>query len=149
MNSAFGKVIEDEKIESISDFQISIDTVYHDKLNADFFIYEMRMSMNFAPQTIEFEGSAFATIPFGGAEIGGFGSSYLRSINFAKPAVVIHFPQGKFGVLFCPLLNFNKPIIIKEEDGERFAKLVKEKYSIPLEGLVASIGNSMKMIVIE
>lgn len=148
MTSAFEKVIADEKIESISDFQIAIDTVYHEKTNAYFFIYAMKMSMNIVPQTIKIKANEFNPILFGGPEIGGFGSSYLRSIDFLKPAVAIHFPQGKFGILFCPLLNFNKGLIIKEEDGENFAKLVKKRYGIPLEGIVASNGYAMKRIVI-
>jgi len=149
MNSAFESVIADEKIESVADFQITVDTVYHEKLNANFFIYAMKMSMSFAPKTITLKGNDFATIPFGGPETGGFGTSYLRSIDFLKPAVGIHFPQGKFGVLFCPLLNFNKGILIKEEDGEKFAEIIKEKFGVPLEGLVASNGNAMKMIVMK
>jgi hypothetical protein len=147
MNSAFKKVIEDEQIESISDFQIEIDTVYQESLNADFFIYAMNMSMNFAPQTLSFKSGERKSIPFGGAEIGGFGSSYLRSIDFLKPAIAIHFPQGKFGVLFCPLINYNKAIVIKEDDGENFANFIKEKYGVHLEGLVSANGNAIKLIV--
>ncbi|MDO3696047.1 hypothetical protein QVZ41_14435 [Wenyingzhuangia sp. chi5] len=149
MSDAFEKVIADETIESISDFQIAINTVYHQETDSDFFIYEMRMNMSFAPQTITVKKNEPVSIPFGGPEIGGFGSSYLRSIDFLRPAIAIHFPQGKFGILFCPLLNFNKGIIEKIEDGEDFAKLIKEKYGIPLEGIVASNGSRMKRIVIK
>ena len=120
------------------------------KSNNDFFIYAMKMMMNIAPQTIKIDKAGeYVNIPFGGAEIGGFGTSYLRSYDFLKPAIAIHFPQGKFGVLFCPMINYNKGIVIKEEDGERFAKLIKEKYGILLEGFVSSQGFAMKRIVIE
>ena len=154
MTSAFNKVISDESIESVSDFQITVDTVYHDKLNADFFIYAMNMSMNLAPQSHELKldkgkNKVSVKIPFGGPEIGSFGSSYLRSYDFLKPAIAIHFPQGKFGVLFCPMISFNKGIIIKEQDGETFAQKIKDVYDIPLEGLVASQGFAIKRIVIK
>lgn len=145
MEKAFSVVVNDGTIDTVSDFQISSVTVYHEGLQSLMFIYDFKTMMNFAPGTITLDSNnPRAHIPFGGPEEGGFGNSYLRSINVHTAGIAIHFPQGKFGVLFCPALNQNKAIIIKNEDGEDFANEVFKKYGIALEGLVAKDGFVLK-----
>ena len=147
MESALASVIKDEKIESVSDFQISVETVYHDNMKGYFFVYATKTSMSYAKQTFKVTNENFLVIPFGGPEIGAYGITYLRSIHILKPAIAIHFPQGKFGVLFYPQNSYNKAIIRKIEDGEEFIKEIKEEFGIPLEGLIAKNGDSLKYII--
>ncbi|WP_300567291.1 hypothetical protein [Flavobacterium sp.] len=153
MESAFDNVIKDEKIPTISDFQISIETIFQPQLNSFIFAYTDKFLMSYAPQNFTMqinpgEKSATHHLGFGGADIGGFGTSYLRSINVFQPAIAIHFPQGEFGVLFCPQINYNKPIIFTQQpDGENFAIEIWEKYKIALQGFVAKDGFAFKYIV--
>lgn len=152
MESAFAEVISDEKIPSVSDFQISVETDFLDEIKSLAFIYKFKTSMSFAPQNIVLqpkpgENKVTFQIPFGGAEIGGFGISYLRSTMYIRPAIAMHFPQGEFGVLFCPEINLNKAIIFNNQpDGEDFVNEVMKKYGISLQGMVAKNGNSFKNV---
>ncbi|SNY92519.1 hypothetical protein [Flagellimonas pacifica] len=149
MSLAFKKVIDDEKIPSVSDFQISVEAKPYGESSSSIFVYELKTELNFAPQTISIKGGKhFTPITVGGPEIGGYGICYLRSISTYKPGIAIHFPQGEFGVLFCPKINHNKPIIIKEKDGEVFAKKIWKKYEVGLQGIVLKDGFAMKHIVI-
>jgi hypothetical protein len=148
MGIAFSEVIKDEKISGISDFQIGIETVYHEELKSLIFIYEFKAEFNFANQKVSVPGGKqFTPMKVGGAQIGGYGICYLRSVNVYQPGVAIHFPQGGFGMLFCPKLNHNKAIIIKEKDGEDFAKKVWDLHNIALEGIVLKDGFAFKYIV--
>ncbi len=152
MEEAFSAVISDEKIPSVSDFQISVETDFCEEANSSFFIYSFKTIMNVAPHsfTTKLENGKEVIIPMmhGDADVGSFGMSYLRSIEYFKPAIGIHFPQGKFGVLFCPMLNRNKAIVLKNQvDGEDFVNEVKKTYNISLQGLVAKDGNSFKNVV--
>ena len=150
MEESFDRIVKDEKIETVSDFQISTETVFHSESKSHIFIYGFKTSISFAPQTFKSKSrTTTITIPHGGPEIGGFGACYLRSININEPGIAIHFPQGKFGVLFCPKLSRNNAIIIKEPDGECFAYEIKKKYGIVLEGLVTKNGNAIKYIITE
>ncbi|UWX54863.1 hypothetical protein NYZ99_19295 [Maribacter litopenaei] len=150
MGIAFSEVIKDEQISSVSDFQIGVDTVYHQDLKSLIFIYEFKAEFSFANQKIKVPGGKhFTPMNVGGAPIGGYSICYLRSVNVYKPGVAIHFPQGEFGMLFCPKLNHNKAIVIKEKDGEYFAKKVWELYNIALEGIVLKNGFTFKYIVNE
>ena len=147
MGIAFSEVIKDEKIPSVSDFRIGIDTVFHEELKSLIFIYEFKAEFSFANQIIKTPSGKQTPIKVGGAEIGGYGICYLRSVNVYEPGIAIHFPQGGFGMLFCPKLNHNKAIIIKEDDGEDFAKKVWSLYKIALEGIVLKDGFAFKYIV--
>ena len=146
INKAFKSVIENEGIEDVADFCLSIETVYQENIKKHCFIYEMSAEVSFRPGTITFsKDKQSQIIPFGGPEKGAFLALYMRSFNLLKPAIAIHFPEGKFGVLFCPAINLNKAEIIKEADGEKFMDIIFEKYGINLEGLVAEDGNRLTM----
>jgi hypothetical protein len=148
INEAFKSVIKNEKIENVSDFCLSIETIYQKEIKKHCFIYEMSAEVSYAPATITLtNNNQSKIIPFSGPEKGAFIALYMRSFNLLKPAIAIHFPEGKFGVLFCPAINLNKAIIINESDGEKFMDIVLEKYGINLEGLVAKDGMRLMMIV--
>ncbi|MBE7692825.1 hypothetical protein [Tenacibaculum finnmarkense] len=144
INNAFKSVIENEEIEDVADFCLSIETVYQKNIKKYCFIYEMSAEVSFRPGTI-IVSKENQIIPFGGAEKGAFLALYMRSFNLLKPAIAIHFPEGKFGVLFCPAINLNKAEIIKEANGEKFMDIIYDKYGINLEGLVAEDGNRLTM----
>ncbi|WP_299680615.1 hypothetical protein [uncultured Tenacibaculum sp.] len=148
INHAFKQVIKNENIEDVADFCLSIETVYQKQIKQYCFIYEMSGEVSFAPAEIKItEQNKSQILPFGGPEKGAFLALYMRSFNLLKPAIAIHFPEGKFGVLFCPTVNLNKAEIIKEEDGEKFMDIISDKYGINLEGLVAKDGNRLTMIM--
>ena len=148
ISSAFKSVIKNEEIENVADFCLSIETVYQENIKKHCFIYEMSAEVSFAPATITLtKENQSQIIPFGGPEKGAFLALYMRSFNLLKPAIAIHFPEGKFGVLFCPSINLNKAIVVKEPDGEKFMEIVLEKYGINLEGLVAKEGMRLMMIM--
>ena len=148
INQAFKSVIENERIENVSDFCLSIETIYQKEIKKYCFIYEMSAEVSYAPATITLTNSNQSEIiPFGSPEKGAFIALYMRSFNLLKPAIAIHFPEGKFGVLFCPAINLNKAIVINESDGEKFMAIVLEKYGINLEGLVTKDGMRLMMIV--
>lgn len=152
MENAFDSVIKDEKITTVNDFQISVETNYINEINKTAFIYTFKTIMNVVPQRIVQEtkigeNESIIQVEFGGAELGGFGMSYLRSRQYGLPAIAIHFPQGEFGVLFCPKINLNKPVIFKnQKNGEDFVYEVKKKYGIPLQGFVSENNNSFKNV---
>lgn len=148
MEKAFEEVIKDEAINTIDDFQIPVETVFHKRLNSWMFIYGFKSFMTVAPQTIKISSNdPYVPINFGSPEIGSYGTSYPRSINVGKSAIAIHFPIGKFGILFCPSMDFIEPQILKIEDGEDFANEVFRKYGIALEGMVAKDNFAMKYII--
>ncbi|WP_298551036.1 hypothetical protein [uncultured Algibacter sp.] len=146
INSAFKSVIKNERIEDVADFCLSIETVYQENVKKQCFIYEMNADVSFRPGTITIsKNNQSQIIPFGGPEKGAFLALYMRSFNLLKPAIAIHFPEGKFGVLFCPAINLNKAEVIKEANGEIFMDIIYDKYGINLEGLVAEDGNRLTM----
>jgi len=150
MEKAFNEVIKDEKIPTVSDFQISVETEFSLENNIGF-LYGLKAKMHFGQQSFTISGEdRIKEIPitFGGADIGASGITYLRSFSFLQPAIAIHFPQGEFGVLFYPMINQNKPIIITNQpDGEDFANEVLKIYGIRLQGMVAKDGHAIKYII--
>ncbi|MBK7358991.1 MAG: hypothetical protein IPI45_07215 [Saprospiraceae bacterium] len=144
MLTPFEDVIADNSIESVGHFLVSIHTVI-DGSNL-IFMYSQLSKMHIIEQNLLLKNKRGA-IEFGGADKGGYGTCYLRSINLFQPAIAIYFPQGKFGIFFYPKKHRNKPIIIRNiANGEAFAFEIKNNYNIDLDGMVESDGSALKRI---
>jgi hypothetical protein len=152
MESAFEAVINDEKIPTVSDFQISVETVFSEQLKTNYFQYTLKTSISIAPYSFTIQATSgkptFVPVIQGNAENGSYGICYLRSLNPFIPAVAIHFSHGNFGVLFCPMINLNNGIMFKDQqDGEDFANEVKKIYKITLQGMVPKKDGSIKHVI--
>ncbi|MGL2966989.1 hypothetical protein [Flavobacterium sp. XGLA_31] len=149
MGKAFEKVIKDEKLETVGFFEISVSTVFIPEISSKIFRYNLKSSAQIAPHTFQLTSeNPVHLMTYGTAEDGSYSEVFLTSITIEYPAVAIHFFQGKFGILFCPALNHNKPLIFNNQpDGQEFANHIKREYNITLSGLVLKNGNSFMNIL--
>ena len=148
MGNAFEKVIKNEKLESVGFFEISVSTVFIPEISSKIFRYNLKSSAQIAPHSFQLTSeNPVHLMNYGTAEDGSYSEVFLTSITIEFPAIAIHFFQGKFGILFCPALNHNKPLIFTNQpDGQEFANYIKREYNITLSGLVLKNGNSFMNI---
>ncbi len=137
LHNGFKLVVEDDSIDTVGNFQISVHT--DDKIapNEKVFLYSLKTEIDFGklPPIQLKEANRFYAFPLGTAGGGAYGISYLVSVSPNLHGVAIHFLFGNFGVLFCPQINLSG-IIIEKVDGKEFVKKIKEKYNIPLQGFI-------------
>ena len=149
MSTAFKKVVSEGKIETVGNFTIGIDAWTPKNWKEKILGYKIQANATLMPGLMSpIQTNTIEYIPQGEAKDGGYSECFLRSLTLELPAIAIHFHQGKFGVLFCPALNYNHPIVIKDiEDGKEFANYVKREYNILLHGYVVENGSYFKEII--
>lgn len=138
-SDAFDKVIENDKIESVGGFHI---TVHRTKFGLEY-LFKMQI-MSGQPTSVTLTNNEAKPIPFGNAQTGAFSFSYLKSDNPYLPAIGIHFPMGNFGTLYYPKIT-REIIFYKNVNGFEFAEKVKNEHNIKLSGMVKN-GDLMTMI---
>lgn len=145
MITAFNLVAENEEIKTVGDFVITVESYFHDELKKHLFQYGLSITLTAPPlDSVPKENHIFE---FGDREKGAFVITYFRSLEIINQAVAVFFPVGKFGVLFCPKINYNEPIIIKKSTGLEFINEILSKYEIHMEGATLSDnGKSIKLI---
>jgi len=146
---AFEEVASDEEIETVGNFTISASTWVPKEFNESIFSYAIKAKSTGMPQYMDpIQKDKFNYIPQGNAEQGGYSECQLTSLTIHLPAIAIHFYQGKFGLLFCPAINHNHPIVINDQsNGKTFADYVKKKYGILLHGWMVEDGKYFKEVI--
>jgi len=137
MHNAFESVIEDDSINTVGNFQISMHVDDNIAPNEKVFLYSLKTEISIVePQSIHCkEANKYYPVPLGTTGGGAYGISYLVSVSPNLHGVALHFLYGNFGVLFCPQLNF-EGIIIKNVNGKEFASELKKRYNLPLRGFI-------------
>ena len=149
MSKAFNDVISKGKIETVGNFIIGIISRQPKGWNENFLFYREFVTSSIMPNLLnKVQSKPIEYIPMGNAEHGGYSECYLSSLTLELPAVAIHFYQGMFGILFCPAINYNHPIVVENQpDPKAFANYIKGKYNITLSGLVVENGTHFKRII--
>jgi hypothetical protein len=129
-DTIFQEIVTSKKVESVGGFQI---TVHSTKLGLQYMI----RSGIFIGRSQQFtiKAGEQVKLPFGTAQDGAYGTSYLVSENIDKPAIAIHFPHGNFGGLIYPRRSRSIEVI-KNVDGRQFISIVSQLYGITLKGLI-------------
>jgi hypothetical protein len=146
MRRAFRAVIEDDSIDSVGDFHVrtAIDRKICPGVNV--FLHGMETAIEVShPQQVHAQNGQWTFIPLGTAEGGAFGISYMRTVSPRFNGIAVHFPHGRFGVLFCPKLSLSG-IVFDDIDGCEFAHRILTQYGVPLQGLVRSSETELQFV---
>ena len=143
----FKRIIDDGTYDTVGNFQISLSSTNEPCPGEKVFLYSCATETSIGmPQSIEFKkANDWQPVSLGTTPSGAYGISYLTSMSSKLHGVAIHFSFGNFGVLFCPQLSF-EGIVIRNVDGLQFAKEIKDRYNIPLQGLVKIDDYSLQFI---
>ncbi len=137
MRNAFKSVIDNESIESVGNFQISVNINDEICPGEKVFLYSMKTEISvLEKQSIKCaEANKPYPVPLGTTGGGAFGISYLVSVSPNLHGVALHFLYGNFGVLFCPQISF-QGVIIRNVNGKEFVLEIKKRYNLPLRGMI-------------
>lgn len=143
MENAFDNVVKNDTIETIGDFTIRVQNELDSKTNSiKFFNYQINRINLFGPYEFENNGNGII-IKTAMAKKGGYGISFLRSLNPQVPAFAIFFNVGKLGLLFFPFKYYSNGKIYKNlKNGEEFAFKIKSEFGIEIQGLIPDENNS-------
>ncbi|MDN4031370.1 hypothetical protein [Chryseobacterium gambrini] len=144
MENAFNSVIKNNAIETIGDFTIRVQNETDSITNSiKFFNYQINRINLFGPYEFESNDNV-VIIKAATANKGGYGISFLRSLNPQIPAFAIFFNVGKFGLLFFPLKYYSNGKIYKNlKNGEEFAFKIKSEIGFDVQGLIPDENNSL------
>ena len=144
---AFEKVIADDLIDTIGNFQVSVHTDENISPNEKVFLYSLKTELSVVEeQTIHCkEANKYYAVPLGTTGGGAYGISYLVSVSPSLHGVALHFFYGNFGVLFCPQIS-KQGIKIKNVNGTQFIEKIKEQYNLPMHGLVKLNESSLQYL---
>jgi len=142
MENSFNAVVKNDKIETIGDFIIRVENEIDISTNAiKFFNYQINRISLFGPYEFE-KCNNNVIIKTAIAEKGGYGISFLRSLNPQIPAFAIFFNIGKFGLLFFPFKYLSDGKLYKGlKDGEDFAIKIKAEFGFEVQGLIVDENN--------
>ncbi|WP_461633907.1 hypothetical protein [Labilibaculum euxinus] len=137
LRNAFKSVVDDESMDTVGNFQVEVHMDEKICPNEIVFLYTNKTEISIVePQPIHLkEANKYYTIPLGTTAGGAYGISYLVSVSPNLHGVALHFLYGNFGVLFCPQISL-KGIKIKDVNGKEFVSELKDKYNLPMQGLV-------------
>lgn len=144
MFNAFDRLLSDTKSETVGDYHI---TAYLDfemlNNNAPIFLYDYHS--NLKPHDQRIEANTQTAIYPGTPDVGGYGVCYLRTLSRSSHGVALYFPEGRYGLFFCPTLFLDKDVpttgkIFKNLGGKEFAEHIQKKYTVPLQGIIVDEG---------
>lgn len=135
-NISFQNVINSNSISDVGGFHMQVCTNDKTMTNETVFLYELKMAVDVGPKVLHLEAGQAMALPTGTAQEGSYGVSYFRSYSPQKHGIAIHLPHGKFGILFCPMIDPEKGVLVKDVDGQAFADYILDEYDIPLQGFV-------------
>ncbi|MCB9192789.1 MAG: hypothetical protein H6602_14100 [Flavobacteriales bacterium] len=145
LTTAFKQTIENEKLESVGDFQISVITTDNNKGKVPTVMYEEKMELiSGISQKLEI-GKKSIPLTFGDASSGSYGISYFISLDLFNQAVGVHFPLGDFGLLFFPKVGLGA-IKYSNTDAQGFIDSVKSDYGIPMKGFERMSDSAVRLI---
>ncbi|MBN7815813.1 hypothetical protein [Algoriphagus pacificus] len=145
-SEAFKKTIENESLESVGDFQISVLTTDNNSHKVPVFMYQERMELTSGgtiKQTIP-AGESVA-LSFGNASNGSFGISYFTATDLYKQAIGVYFSEGNFGLLFFPMKRLTN-IKFPELTAQEFIDKIKKEYGVPMRGFERMSETSIRLI---
>lgn len=143
MENAFNTVVKNDAIETIGDFSIRVQSELGPTTNSiKFFNYQINRINLFGPYEFE-NNDNVVIIKTATAKKGGYGISFLRSLNLQVPAFAIFFNVGKFGLLFFPLKYYSNGKVYKNlKNAEEFAFKIKSEFGFEVQGLIPDENNS-------
>lgn len=143
MENSFNAVVKNDKIKTIGDFVIRVKNEIDSNTNTiKFFNYQINRINLFGPYEFEKLDNNII-IKTAIAEKGGYGISFLRSLNPQIPAFAIFFNTGKFGLLFFPFKYLSNGKLYKDlKNGEDFAIKIKSEFGFEVQGLIVDENNS-------
>jgi hypothetical protein len=145
LKNAFTKVIEDELITTVGNFNFSVYTDDEVSPQGKVFLYKDTFDIQMTEMQGPFDNKINLPISLGSVKGGSYGISYLSSFSPEMHGIALHFTHFDLGVLFCPQISFDG-IIFREITGMAFVNLIKEKYKLPLRGFIrVSDSNLMRV----
>lgn len=146
-SGAFKKTIENESLESVGDFQISVLTTDNNSHKVPVFMYQERMELiSGATQKQTIPAGESVALSFGNASTGSFGVSYFTATDLYKQAIGIYFSEGNFGLLFFPLEGLTN-IKFSELTAQEFIDQIKKEYGISMRGFERVSETAIRLIV--
>ena len=148
MRSAFKTVIENPDLPEIGHFHIEayLDHRICDANNDSVFLYELKTELDTGSQVIHVPARTRIALPLGEAAFGAFGTSYFRSLSTMRHAVAIHFPHGQFGVLLCPQVDPEMPVLLENCDARQFIGRIWDDFAISMEGIAPTSDTRLQLL---
>lgn len=139
MRTAFQEVIDNPRVDTVGHFQIE-QSFYkklsdpHSDIEGSFLYDEKAIAFGgFEPQHLK--AGERTKLKFGTSETGAYSEVFLRSYSSSIYAVAIHFPHNDLGVLMCPMIDVDNPIIFHDCDVDQFMQQLRRLCAIPMEGI--------------
>lgn len=145
-SGAFKKTIENESLESVGDFQISVLTSDNNSHNVPVFMYQERLElMSGVNQKQTIPAGESVALSFGNASTGSFGVSYFTATDLYKQAIGVYFSEGKFGLLFFPMEGLAN-IKFSGLTAQEFIDKIKKEYGVPMRGFERMSETAIRLI---
>lgn len=145
MHTAFKKVIDESKIESVGDYHITARTDSKLCPWTKVFAYIEKFEIHmWWTQNINTE---LTPLQLWEVTNGSYWISYFRTISADYHWVAIYYIHGNFWILFCPQINLNKWIKILDVSAKEFVDKIKDDYNIPLMGFIRNSSTSMQLYI--
>lgn len=135
---SFRKLINNNEIETIGDFNISAS--YNKKLKA--FIYDWRAEGYGGYNKLHLEKNKPKVLTEGSVEEGAFVVNNLISNNTGKPAVCLYFPKGEIGFLFIAISETNNKVspFVRKGNIKKIVENIKSEFDVELTGMYINNG---------
>jgi hypothetical protein len=142
MREAFRAVIDDEQLSEVGHFHIELYLEHHFADTGligggadSVFVYEVKSEWDTGSQIFHIEANVKTALPLGSATYGAYGVSYFRSLSTKRHGVAIHFPYANKGILMCPQLDCERPLLYPDCSAEDLLELIWKDHKVPLEGV--------------
>ncbi len=145
MQNAFKKIIENSKIKSIGDYHITARTDSKICPWKKVFSYIEKFEI-YVWWSQKIKGGELTSLQLWTVANGSHWISYFRTISEKYHWVAIHYIHGNFWILFCPQINLNKWVLIKDVSGKEFIDKIKDDYNLPLMGFMRNSDTSMQLV---
>tara|TARA_B100001989_G_scaffold241473_1_gene207400 strand:+ start:823 stop:1767 length:945 start_codon:yes stop_codon:yes gene_type:complete len=144
MFKAFDKVLADTSINTVGDYHVTAYLDYEQtETNSPIFLYNYHADIRPHNQTIQ--ANTPTPLYVGTPDVGDYGVCYLRTLSRKIHGIALYFPEGKFGLFFCPSLFFNndeptKGELVMNVSGKEFVAQIQKRYKVVLQGLIVENG---------
>lgn len=147
MREAFRTVIDNPDIPEVGHFHVEsyLDHEIDNSLGS-IFLYEMKLEIETGSELQNIEAGIPTALTLGRAEFGAYGTSYFRSVSPVRHGIAVHFPHARFGVLLCPQVDCEKPILLQNCSAEEFMGIIWDRYKIAMEGLAMVSDTRLRLL---
>lgn len=153
MRDAFRQVIDDETISEVGHFHMEAylehnfsDTGLVGGGPDSVFVYEMKSEWDTGSQVFHLPANSDTAMSMGSPVYGAYGISYFRSLSTKRHGVAMHFPHANLGILMCPQIDCERPIIFRNCSATNLLHEIWAKYQIAMEGVAVVSETEFRLI---